>query len=60
MAPQEYEELGPYDEGPSPTSGITLPDYLYVLLEVPECSLLTPVGSLDKGGCSIHQHRVGS
>ncbi len=51
--PMEYEELGPYDEGPSPTSRGTLPDYLIVLPEVPECSLLTLVGSPDKGDRSI-------
>jgi len=53
MPPLDYEELGPYDEGPSPTSHGTLPDYLHVLPEVPDCSLLTLVASLDKWDHSI-------
>ena len=57
MAPMEYEELGPYDEGPSPSSHGTLPDYLLVLLEVPVCSPLTPDGSPDKGDRSIPSPR---
>jgi len=51
--PLDYEELGPYDKEPLPTSCGTLPDYLLVLLEVPVCSPLTLVGSPDKGDHSI-------
>jgi len=55
--PMEYEELGSYDEGPSPSSHGTFPDYLLVLQEVPVCSPLTPVGSPDKGDRSIPRPR---